>query len=136
MIETFVDEANALTVHLLSGHVTADQMLATSRERVTNRPTEKVMWVCGDIDLTVIPTEVFRLLAQKGRSIAERRVGGKTAAVFRDKLGFGLGRVFQAYAQLEKYPMELEVFKDAKTALAWLGVSPESIPPKFLDAAS
>jgi hypothetical protein len=50
----------------------------------------------------------------------EKRPAGKTAIVAPDDLRFGMSRIAEAFAEMEKLPWEMKAFRSIDTAINWL----------------
>ena len=77
-----------------------------------------------EVSASIIDSDSLRQLAQafsKGDVTKESRI----AIVASEDVVFGLGRMYQAFRGEET--VQLEVFRDAADARAWLGV-PENVP--------
>jgi hypothetical protein len=67
-----------------------------------------------------ITNEELQELVSKAKK--HSREGGKTALVFSKDIDFGIGRMIETYAELEKYDYEFYNFRDRKDAEKWLGI--------------
>lgn len=84
--------------------------------------TSHTLWDATEIDVSTSNTDEMRELAQHVRKIADTRVGGKTAIVTSDDLGYGMSRMLEAFYEMAQVPFEIQVFRTIAEAKKWLGV--------------
>ena len=60
--------------------------------------------------------KLFRHLTTKKKN----RPAGKTAIVAPDDLRFGMSRMAEAFAEIEKLPWEMKAFRSIDEAIAWI----------------
>ncbi len=85
--------------------------------------TKYTLWDFTQSTSSVITNSDLRNIIKITKKYAELRRGGKTALVFNKLLDFGLGRMFETFAQIEDMPFELRSFRNMEKALEWLGIS-------------
>lgn len=121
-IEIMIDTDKDLTVFEVRGDLTAEEIMRYSSEYYQTRPTKLVLWDCSSGSVKNITSKEFRQIAEKMKKIAEKRVGGKTAFVGDVTADFGMGRMYEAFAEIEGLPVEYRTFKNLEDARKWLGV--------------
>ena len=110
-----------LTILTASGKITfADAMEAL--ESFHKNPTRNLLLDFSrraEIPLVLTGEEMaklFRHLTTK----KENRPAGKTAIVAPDDLRFGMSRMAEAFAEIEKLPWEMKAFRSMDEAIDWL----------------
>lgn len=71
------------------------------------------------------------LTASNVRTLFERKVfspKARRAVIALSEFAFGMARMLQAYVELSENAVPVQVFRDRKSALAWLGL-PENFQP-------
>jgi hypothetical protein len=124
-IESRTDTARDLTVYTVSGEFTAEQVSETIREFYAGDPTSSVLWDFTAASFEKISATVPQQMAGETRVHSEVRIeGGKTALVFGSDVGYGLGRMFETFQDLQNAPVEYQTFRSLDEAHAWLGGGP------------
>lgn len=119
-IKVFIDPDRNLTVFEVRGDLTAEEIMRYSSEHYQTQPTKLVLWDCSLGSVKNIRSNEFRRIAEKMKKIAEKRVGGKTAFVGDITVDFGMGRMYEAFAEIEEVPVEYRTFKNVEDARKWL----------------
>jgi hypothetical protein len=109
-----------LTTVTVEGTVTADQVRGQIVQFLSGDPTQLVVWDIRRGSLSGMTAENMRMIISAGAPFAHRRRNGRTAIVSTQDVDFGLSRMFQAIAELQHIPFEVEVFRDMELAMAWL----------------
>lgn len=84
--------------------------------------TRTILWDLTAADLSAFRNSHIKEVAQAIARISQERRGGKTAFVYQPTFEYGIGRMFQAYSQMEDLPFEVQAFKNLVEAKAWLGI--------------
>ena len=121
-IETTFDRPKELTIFSANGILTADDFREFLASYYEGEVTPFVLWDLTRADLSALKTRHIKEIAQSIFRISEVRRGGKTAFVYDKSVEYGIGRMFQAYTQLEELSFEALSFKSIDEAKAWLGV--------------
>lgn len=122
LIETVVNELQDLTVHTIAGEVTGDEIIEKTQDGLTRPYTRYVLWDFTQAHATDLSIEKIQQILIIGKKLAEARKTGKTAIVVPQDLGFGLGRMYEAYSEIESFPTENRVFRTLSQAWEWLGL--------------
>lgn len=77
-----------------------------------------------EVEASDVTTEAIRQVAGAFRSQDKTHYETRVALVAASDLGFGLGRMYQAFR--DDAPIHLQVFRELEKALAWLGI--ERVP--------
>ncbi len=121
-IETSKEISSGLTVNIATGKIAAEDILNWVLEYYSGNSTKFILWDFTEADLSNITSEEFRGIASEVKKRSEIRMDGKTALVFGRDLEFGLGRMFQAFSEIEGVLFEYMSFRDIVEARKWLDV--------------
>jgi putative salt-induced outer membrane protein YdiY len=119
-IETSIDYQLDLTFHTVSGNLTSQKLLDKLETYYQGRPTQLILWDFMNATWSGITTDELKDIIRKAKKYS--RKGGKTAFVFSRDADFGIGRMVEAYAEIEGYDYEFGNFRDRKDAEKWLGI--------------
>ena len=121
-ISATYDLEKDLTIVTASGTITADVLRDWAVNYYKGQITSLILWDVTKADLSDIQGDQLMKIAEAIRPISEVRQGGKTAFVYDKPLEYGIGRMFQAYMEMENMPFEAQTFKSFDEAKQWLGV--------------
>lgn len=119
-IETSIDYQLDLTVHTVSGDLTSQEILDKLEIYYQGRPTTLILWDLTNATWSGIATDELQELIRKAKKYS--RKGGKTAWVFSKGIDFGIGRMLEAFAEMEAYDYEFGSFRNRKDAKEWLDI--------------
>ena len=120
MISNTVDHERKLTVVTCSGKITANELSDAIEKFYQGDPTPNTLWGLEQADLSGLRADDVMKIAILTKKLRPEGFPGKTAIVTSRDLGFGMGRMFETYAELEKHPVDLQVFRSLEEAYAWL----------------
>jgi len=123
-IETSIDYEIALTIHTVKGQVTAEEIVRKIEEYYSGETTMLAIWDFSEASVVKLSAEEVRSILPVARKFAETRKGGKSALVFSTDSEYGLGRMFEAFTELDAFPVEIRSFRSMKDAMEWLGIMP------------
>ena len=98
------------------------QIEAALEERLESpgfQPGMKILWDFRNASIATLSNERIQRLIDHNLRKQGARGGGMSAIVASRDLDFGIGRVYQAYA--DGLPWDTMVFRDLESALEWLG---------------
>lgn len=121
-LDTTKDVAAGLTRVKVTGEIEAHEILDWFKNDYTVDITKLVLWDFTEAIVSSISTETLRAYAAEARQRGEGRRGGKTALVFAREADFGIGRLYEALAEMEKVPVTVKSFRSLKKAREWLGL--------------
>ncbi len=116
-----------ITVHRVSGTLTADELRRTGKRFYAQNVTLNVLWIDAGADLSAIPSHDFTWIIDELKTYTHSREGGKTAFVLSETVNYGLGRMIEMLAQAMDMPFEFRSFKTLAEAQAWLGIDIDSL---------
>ncbi|MDJ0811539.1 MAG: hypothetical protein QNJ01_15660 [Desulfobacterales bacterium] len=111
-----------LTIVTVEGVISADDLLEWGNSYYEGQITSLILWDVTKADLSGLQSDKLRKIAEIMSRISEARRGGKTAFVYDNPLEFGIGRMFQAYSEMEDMPFQVQSFRSFHEARKWLGV--------------
>ncbi len=122
-IDTSIDLDRDLTIHTVSGEVSADEIRGRIRSYYEGEVTRLLLWDFTNAEIGDISASDVRYLVELTNSYAARRRGGKTALVFSSASAFGMGRMYDLSKEADDRLVSHASFHDLKAALEWLGVA-------------
>ncbi len=115
-----VEKEKELTTYVVKGRLTADELIKKVEEFYTGNPTRLVLWLLEDADSSgIMPEDIERVIILAKKYSGSRK-NGKTAIVGPKDIDYGMGRMYQAYADIEDLPYEYRIFRSFKEAMGWL----------------
>jgi hypothetical protein len=124
-IATTQDFTQDLTVHIVTGPILEQEMVATLEAFYKQRFTKLVLWDMSQADLQHVKVETLQRFVQKGSELGVRRAGGRTAVVAPSALQYGLARMSEAFAEIESAPFGFRAFRTLEEAMVWLIPDPD-----------
>ncbi len=121
-IETEYDRPRELTTFKVIGPMKVADFKDCLAHYYGGDVTRLILWDLTRADLSAFRNSHIKEVAQSIARISEVRRGGRTAFVYDKSFEYGIGRMFQAYSQMEEMPFEVRAFKNMVEARAWLGV--------------
>ena len=121
-IETVKDFDKKLTTNVAEGEFSCDELLDWVRNYYLGAVTELILWDFSKADISKITNEELRKIANEVKKVSNTRAGGKTALVFSQDIGFGLGRMYEAFSRISSMPFEYRTFRSISEAKDWLGI--------------
>ena len=134
-IESLHDREKSLTVYKVKGLLSAEEMISAIKTFYTENMTFNVLLDLTEADLSLISTDEIIQIVREIRTYADARSGGKTALVFSRGLEYGLGRMSEAFYEMENIPIKIRSFRSLEEAEAWLGINISSIFGRFEKAS-
>lgn len=109
-----------ITLFTIEGSASMEEMLDTVRSIPPEQTTRHVIWDASRGTVATIGTEALRHITRFLKTGHGMRPGGMTALVGPDDMNFGIGRMFQAYAELERLAVRYKTFRTLDAAIAWI----------------
>ena len=119
-IETTFDLPRDLTLVKASGVLTAEHFLDWAEKYYRDQVTTLILWNLNDADLSGLRTDEISLIARQTKEVWNTHKGGKTAFVLESPLGYGVGRMLEAYMEIENVPFSFRTFYTIDEASRWL----------------
>ncbi len=120
MITDHVDIEMQLTTHTCSGNTTGEELFSKVKALYDSNPTQNHLWDMTEADLSQIEGKDLERIAEFVRRYVPDRVGGRTAIVAPMGLPYGLGRMYEAFANIARQKVEIMVFGSLEEAQTWL----------------
>ena len=121
-IATEYDRSRDLTLFKAVGEMQVTDFRDCLEAYYGGEVTRFILWDLTQADLAAFKNRHIKEVAQVIAGISGARRGGRTAFVYDKAFEYGIGRMFQAYSQMEEMPFEVQAFKTIVEARAWLGV--------------
>ena len=121
-IETTYDFSRDLTLVTARGGLTAEHFLDWVTEYYHDQVTTLILWNLTDADLSDLRTDEISLIALQTKNVMNALKGGKIAFVHENPLDYGVGRMLEAYMEIEEVPLTFRAFYKIDEASHWLGV--------------
>ena len=99
-IETTVGLEKNLTMYVVNGRVSADEIIEKVVEYYTTQPTRLVLWVMENAYTKGISTEDIQEIILTAKKYSGSRKEGKTAIVGPKEIDYGLGRMYQTFSEI------------------------------------
>lgn len=128
MAEIVSRSRGEVTVREVTGSPTGREVGAAVQSFYRGVPTKYIVWDVTNGSMSNLSTDDLQALVAYVREVAHMRAGGKTAIIVPNDLGFGLGRMIEAYGSLNELPFDFRAFRSKSDALEWLGLRAEDLP--------
>lgn len=112
-----------LTEFQCSGAVSEGEIIDVISDFYSNDPTRKVIFDLSDANVSSVSAQDIRRIAIFAKDKAHSRPEGMTALVGPGEINFGISRMYQTFAELADQDVEVRIFRDRETALAWMDES-------------
>ena len=121
MIRTHHELSPRCTIHTVEGPVTSGDIARVIAMYAHDPPELLMIWDFRQADTSPILTQDIQRLVDLVSRCTEFWEGGKIAGVFSQDVGYGLGRMFQSFAERKPISGEFQCFRDMREAQEWLG---------------
>ena len=118
VIDVYRDQQRNLTVFTVSGRLDARELSQCVHSQYQGRTTGLVLWDFSNASWAGICKRDFRMSIRKGKKYS--RAGDKKAFVFTNDVDYGIGRMLEAYTEIEKFQSETRIYKSMQQANEWL----------------
>jgi len=110
------------TFHVGTGLVSGLELRETALGCLVKGPTSLSLWDFTAADLSELATQDLTSVFDAARPYASGQGAAKTAMLFGSTVGFGLGRLCEALAEVRDFPCEIKAFLSREDALRWLQI--------------
>jgi hypothetical protein len=114
------DEVKDLTIHVVIGPVSEEEMYDAIENFYNREPTMFLLWDMSQAEVADVASSVLEAFVQRAATLEGKRKGGRTAVFAPYDLQFGIGRMSEAFAELKSMPFKFRVFRSRQCALEWL----------------
>jgi hypothetical protein len=120
-ITSQIDQSNQLTTHIATGDISSDDIIRAIESFYKENPTKNVIWDFRDAGPdALLSYDKLENIARFTKKHLESRRSGKTALVVSTDVGFGLARMYGAFAEIENLSHSVQVFRFMDEATQWL----------------
>lgn len=123
MIQTSLEPGLQMTVHRCAGPVAVSEITEVIRKFYDAGPTLHVLWDFTHADVSAIKSGELEALARVVAKNLHSREGGKNIIISPNDVSFGLGRIYQSFAEMKTQMTETRVFRSETEAREWLASS-------------
>lgn len=121
------DSSNSLTQVKVEGELEHQNILPVLRDCYSEGASKNFVWDFTEGNLREITADELRKLARIAKTYGPESEAGKTALVMDKRANFGVGRMFEVYAESEGLDYEIRTFYQLGEAYQWFGLSEGSI---------
>ncbi len=118
VIKTIISEN--VTMRKVIGIPTVDELMTCLKKYYAGYPTKFVVWDLSACSLAQVTADDLRQIVSFVRSYEHTRLGGKTAIIAPNALEYGISRMLHAFADMQHFPSELQIFRYFTDAAQWL----------------
>jgi hypothetical protein len=122
VIENHITENRELAIQTCVGTISVDDILQAAKALHEGGAPKNCIWDFREADVAEMQTDHVESLARTIKQVIPDEAAGKTAIVVGGDLGFGLGRVYEAYAGIVNQPEDIMVFRTIEDAHEWMKV--------------
>jgi len=133
MISSSSGASPDLTTHVVTGEVRGEDLQRAAMAFLKDSPTRLALWDFTEAQFSTLTTQDLVAVFDSLVPYAEARRGGRSALLFSSTVGFGLGRLSEALAEVRDFPFELKAFGRRSDALLWLEIPIENGDPEEED---
>jgi hypothetical protein len=120
-IEIRREPGKDVTIFAIEGPVTLDEMAKVVDIFYAEDSTRHTLWDLSQSSLAgVRPNEVLKFIQKAAESGLEHGRDGRTAVFATSDLQYGLSRMAETYADFEKLPTSIALFRSLDDAMEWL----------------
>lgn len=112
----------------VEGPLDADQTIAFVGVHYPTGTFDDAVWDLRRTALVHLKADELRRIADAVRGYSRQRQGSRTVFVRDDDAGYGMLRMYTAYAEMEGVPASYYVCRTMDEALAWLAKPPAGGP--------
>ena len=117
----FIYQEKHVVVEML-GKYDTEKYLQFYRELMSMKDIDKIesiVWDATNLEVGHVTINEIDYIIEYIQQTSDKRRGGKAAWVVNDRLGFGMGRMFELMSE-EKLPINIKVFYDVTEAKKWI----------------
>jgi hypothetical protein len=109
-----------LSIYTCRGQLSVDEIMKTVKSIYDGIPSRNIIWDLAESDVSGITADEVRDLARGVKKLAHSREGGKTAIVSPKDISYGIGRMYQIFAEIYAQSAQIEVFRSKMEAERWV----------------
>ena len=120
-IKTTFHPNKDLTTFKVTGKLKPDAIYDCLAAYFEGSVTLRTLWDITEATVPSVTADEICSLAKYVRNLSDARIGGKTAIISNDDLGYGMSRMLGTLYELEHIPFEIQVFRNLDEAMDWIG---------------
>lgn len=125
IIEVNINYVQDITAFKITGKLNAGELLESYKGCSEDEITKLVLLDFTDASWSDLSSVDLRANTAKARQYS--RNGMRSAFVFSNDADFGVGRMFEAFANIEKYDGEIQLFRSLDEARKWLTKTEDAV---------
>lgn len=119
-IKMTYDLPKDLTFVKAEGGLTSSDFSSWAANYISRGATGLILWDLLGADMSGLSSDEIRRIVTRSKGFVPK--GAKTAFVFKRPCDFGVGRMIEAYSELDELPSKLRAFRSLADAKKWLGI--------------
>ena len=119
-IKMSYDLPKDLTLVKAEGGMTPDDFAGWAANYIAKGATGLILWDLLGADMTNLSSDEIRKIVARSKGFVPK--GAKTAFVFKRPCDFGVGRMLEAYSEVDERPSKFRAFRSLTDAKKWLGI--------------
>jgi hypothetical protein len=125
-IKRVIDADKDLTVFVVVGELTAEEVFRAVESFYADDPTGLVLWDLSNGSTAAISAADIRWIVRASAGMVGKRQQGKTALVGAKDAQYGLARMYGTFAEIQGLPAQYMSFRTRAEAEQWLGLAAET----------
>ncbi len=114
------DESKDITIHVVIGSVSEEEMYDVLDDFYTRGPTKHLLWDMSQAKVGEVASGALKDFVHRSAKLGVQRKGGRTAIIAPQDIQFGLGRMAEVFAEISSAPFKVRAFRARQQALEWL----------------
>ncbi len=119
-IEKNIIDNKDITVLRLTGEIDVNQIIDELDRFYEGEFTNNVIWDLSDAEGKNLSSNDLHIIVSHAKELGHLRKNGKTAFIISSSLGYGMGRMYDSFAQVINHPVKHSVFRSYDEAVAWI----------------
>lgn len=119
-IETSSDLGKDMTLHTVTGAVTAEEVIQKIEAYRSGEITPNVIWDFSEASIEDYSDDNLRLVLAVGGKYTKTQKGGKAALVSSKTFLFGLERMYEILTEIQGSPVKHRAFRSLEDAVEWI----------------
>ena len=107
------------TIYTVSGEFLFDQIIDLVKRYYLEELTLNIIFDLTNADMSAITAGEMERIVEFSKEYTHLREGGKTAFITSNDLGYGLSRMYAAYAEVKGHPIVQRSFRIIDEAMTW-----------------
>jgi len=119
-IEKEIIGDKGVTVFKVKGEMLCDQIIDEITRFYAKDLTRYAVWDFSCAEGKHVTANEVQKIAKHAKKFGHLRSDGKTAFVMSSSLAYGLGRMYDSFAQVNNHPVKHGIFRNYNEAISWI----------------